>query len=394
MALTSKNFTDIVTFTRASGGTYFDAAGVLQTASTNAPRFDYDPSTLALKGLLIEEQRTNLLLRSGDLSSTWTALRASIGAATTAPDGTTSAQKIVEDTTATNTHIVSQTLSLSLATAYTFSVFVKAAERSAIRLRVTTSTDSFIGDFDIAGNVVSGTSVAGTGTVSGATISAVRNGWYKVTLSGQLAAGTSPQVDFFIRNSTGTTFPSYTGDGASGLYIWGAQLEAGTFATSYIATTTAQATRAADQPLIGTLSPWQNASAGTFVVEAITGSLNANATLFSLTDGTGSNRIALLASSPVSNRVRAGGNTYDAAATGTITAGTAFKAALAFQANDISQVVNGGAASTSATAVLPAVNKLFVGANETGAPAGQLWVRAIKYFPTRLSNATLQSMTT
>lgn len=58
-----------VTFTRASTGTYFDSAGVMQTAAVNEPRIDYDPTTLALRGLLVEEQRTNLLLNSATLST-------------------------------------------------------------------------------------------------------------------------------------------------------------------------------------------------------------------------------------------------------------------------------------------------------------------------------------
>ena len=56
-----------VTFTRASTATYFDSTGTMQTAATNAPRWDYDPVTLGLRGLLIEEARTNVLLRSAAL---------------------------------------------------------------------------------------------------------------------------------------------------------------------------------------------------------------------------------------------------------------------------------------------------------------------------------------
>lgn len=65
--LTAKTFSQIVTFTRASTATYTDSAGALQTAAINAPRFDYNPTTLVPLGFLVEEARTNLLLNSGTL---------------------------------------------------------------------------------------------------------------------------------------------------------------------------------------------------------------------------------------------------------------------------------------------------------------------------------------
>ena len=81
-----------ITFTRASIGTYFDVTGTLQTAAANAPRWDYNPSTHVLNGLLIEEARTNIVLFSADASTVqWTkgggvvAAPAVTGAQTTAP---------------------------------------------------------------------------------------------------------------------------------------------------------------------------------------------------------------------------------------------------------------------------------------------------------------------
>ena len=64
-------FSDIFTFTRSTTGTYFDANGVMQTAAINTPRFDHNPLTGEKLGLLIEEQRTNLVFRSGDIAGYW-----------------------------------------------------------------------------------------------------------------------------------------------------------------------------------------------------------------------------------------------------------------------------------------------------------------------------------
>lgn len=66
---TSPTLDPRITFTRSSGGTYWDASGTMQTAGNNTPRYDYDPVTLAFRGLLIEGQRTNLLLNSATLST-------------------------------------------------------------------------------------------------------------------------------------------------------------------------------------------------------------------------------------------------------------------------------------------------------------------------------------
>src|SRR5690606_5381998 len=86
-----------VTFTRASEGTYFDSAGTQQTAAVNEPRVDYDPLTLELRGLLVEEQRTNLLLRSQEFdNASWSKVSSSVSAnAAVAPDGTLTADKII-----------------------------------------------------------------------------------------------------------------------------------------------------------------------------------------------------------------------------------------------------------------------------------------------------------
>ena len=88
-----------ITFTRSTTGSYYNSAGVLSTAAINAPRFDYDPVTLESVGLLIEESRTNLLTYSEQFdNAVWTKSNASITAnAIIAPDGTLTADKLVED---------------------------------------------------------------------------------------------------------------------------------------------------------------------------------------------------------------------------------------------------------------------------------------------------------
>ena len=207
----------LVTFTRASSGTYTDSAGVLQTASTDVPRFDHNPTTGESLGLLVEEQRTNLLLRSEDFSTTWVRFNVNASSnAILAPDGTLTADKLTEND-ADNFHRIRQGITSGVTGV--FSVFLKAAERTRVNLG--TSDINLIAGFDLsAGSVVSGTG----------SIEPFGDGWYRCSIS---ATFTTSGPFLLLRNSSSEF---YTGDGTSGIYLWGAQLEAGAFPTSYTPT--------------------------------------------------------------------------------------------------------------------------------------------------------------
>lgn len=115
------------TFTRASTGTYFDAFGVLQSAAVNGPRFNhvYNGTSWLSKGLLIEEQRTNLLTNSGNIYSGWPAQNITTDSnKATAPDGTTSVDKLIP-TTLNSDHTKYITASITNGLAYSYSVYGK-----------------------------------------------------------------------------------------------------------------------------------------------------------------------------------------------------------------------------------------------------------------------------
>lgn len=227
-----------VTFTRTSTATYYGSDGLLKTAAINEPRVDYDPATLALRGLLVEEQRTNLLLRSQEFdNASWGKVRCTVSAnATTGPDGSLTADKIIEDTS-NNSHTVLQSgPSMVLGSVYTYSCYFKAAERT--RAQLSSANGAPFCTFDLsAGTVVSG---------AGAAIQSVGNGWYRCSVT-YTSTATATETVYIWLVASGTT-NSYLGNGTSGVYVWGAQLEAGNFATSYIPTTSAAVTRAVDDP--------------------------------------------------------------------------------------------------------------------------------------------------
>ena len=390
MALTCKAFGDIITFTRASSATFVGSNGLIQSATTNTPRFDYDPVTLAAKGLLIEEQRTNLLLNSETLVS-WAKTRASTAIsspAVLAPDNATTAYKLTEDSTASATHQISTAISTTSANPRAYSFFAKEAGRYIFTVeRTNTPIVFFTHTFDLS-----------TGTATGGgKIEAFPNGWYRCSGVYTTTSLTDQGIIIRLADASGNT--TYTGNGTSGLYIWGTQIEDGSFPTSYIPTVASQVTRSADVASVNTLSPWYNASEGTLYVE---NSYSSGSNLAP------NNRIAAMlanVSTPNSDRhliynkngaangalVQVGGVSQASLSGATATANIV-KSAYAFKQNDFALSVNGAAPATDTSGALPSVGVLFIAHTNT---LGQLGghVRRLTYYPRRLSNAELQAIT-
>jgi hypothetical protein len=374
-----------ITFTRASTGTYVGSNGLLQSAVTNEARFDHNPTTGESLGLLVEEARTNLVLQSETFGTTWGPFRASIVTNSTAsPDGAATADTIVEDTTVTSSHGTSQTRNLTAAV-YTFTIFLKAAGRNWVNINPSDSADHRTW-FDFSNGAV-GTNA--TGNTS--SITAYPNGWYRCTIT-----RTMDRVScaFQISLTTGDNVAAYSGDGTSGAYIWGAQIEAGAFPTSYIPTTSATATRAADVASItGTnFSSWYNQSAGTLVGEYRTPASGTRG-VADFNDNTANERIGMLTNSTDPKMLAVdGGITQVDLDGGTIVANTLAKTAIAYATNDFSIVNAGGAAVTDTSGTLPTVNRLMIGTDQTGNyQNGQ--TKRLTYWPVRLPDATLQALT-
>lgn len=164
--------------------------------------------------------------------SSWAKARSTISAnVTTAPNGTLTADKIIEDTTASNSHRIGQSYTFSIGLAHTISCYAKAAERTQIGLSFnivpTTTTDGVI--FDLS----SGTIVLQTAGYTG-TITSVGDGWYRCTAT-KIADATSLRADIALAVGSSAI---YTGNGTSGVFIWGAQLVEGTSARDYLRTET------------------------------------------------------------------------------------------------------------------------------------------------------------
>jgi hypothetical protein len=359
------------------------------------PRFDYDPVTLAPRGLLIEEQRTNLLVRSEEFdNAAWTKHRATVTAnAALSPDGTVDADKLVEDSTASNTHACSQGFSGTSGTSYTLSIYAKAAERSWVALQF---TSNIFADA-LARTAFINLSTGAVGTTSGSptiTVANARDGWWRITMT-VAATATSASAAVFVYACTADNAASYTGNGTSGIFVWGAQLEAGAFATSYIPTVASQVTRTADTAAItgANFSPWYNPVEGTLLVEASSFVNTAAAVNLAASLGSINNRnfTFLYNGAWGGSTVTGGTQVSDLQTAGTYTRNVPAKVAYAYRANDFAASVNGAAANTDAMGAVPAADTLLIGSGVNNPINGH--IRSIRYYPTRLTNAQLQALT-
>jgi hypothetical protein len=387
----SKTLTDavsgqpLVTFTRASSGTFVGSDRLIKTATTNEPRFDHNPTTGESLGLLVEEARTNFATQSESFSG-WTVGNLVQSTATvTSPSGGSTAQLFVEDT-ATSSH----RLFLSPTTGQltnSFSVWVKPA--SGTRLFYIESDGPTGTRRTLRFNLQAGTVDFTAGDWTNPFITAYANGWFKV---GGTITDNGGSVLFIVGSSNGAA-SSYTGDSTSGFYLWGAQLEAGAFPTSYIPTTTATVTRSADVASItgANFSSWYRQDEGTLLTDAINPA--ASTALYAASDGTSNNRIqADTGTNTRIARVVAGGTTQTNNSIA-YTFGTQQRFALSYVLNSINFANAGTLGTEDTSATIPTVDQLRIGANPTGANALNGTIKRLTYWPQRLSSSTLQAVT-
>ena len=362
------------------------------TASAyNAPRFDYDPVTLAAKGLLVEESRANLLLYSNDWSNAvWAKTNITrTAAAALGPDGTFSMTKL--EATASAGTSCSQAV-VATATSHTYSIYVKqgsAATDANSFLVFNTTTATVLAQLTV--NYATGVITQTVGT--GATAVNSGNSIWRIIIP--VTSGITIGNSIFCYSCFAGA-PETAGEFA---YASQAQFEAGAFATSVIPTVASQVTRAADVASVNTLSPWYNSVAGTFYAEYDTTVLRVGSTavynVVSADAGNSNNQIALYNySNFAGGRVVTGGLTQaDINGGGSPTNDATIKSGIAYAVNNVAVTANGAAPGTDASVTLPTVDRISLGqVASTGFLNGHL--RRITYYPRRLTNAELQTLTT
>jgi len=223
------------TFTRATTATTVNSAGLIVSVASGTPRSYYDPTTLAYRGYLAEGARTNLCLQSNVFTTTWVPTNLTPVQNVTSPDGTANGWTFTESVDGgIVSHQCIQSITVANTTAHTFSMWVKKGVRTQVYLTMVCATTVAAGLFDVnAGTVGS--------IIGAATITACPDGWYRCTIT-----GTSDSTTASVRMFSKSGGVDYQGNGSIAFYGFGAQLEAGSFASSYIPTTTASVPRNAD----------------------------------------------------------------------------------------------------------------------------------------------------
>jgi hypothetical protein len=370
----------------------------LLTAGANQPRFDHNPTTGESLGLLIEEQRTNSCTDSVSLLGTGgSTITAN---ATVAPDGSTTCRLINVPSGYAYTGSMSGIVGGN--TTWTYSVYIKNYSQFGSATQVILGLAGTYNTLRVTVSNLTGVptvalSDATNATLVSSSVTSVGNNWYRISVTGTYT-GTVGYNEFqFITPSSIVS-----------LFVWGMQLEAGYFATSYIPTTSASVTRTADAAsMTGTnFSSWFNNAQGTLYAEQY---------ITNVTAGSVNNQTAACLYKDSSNFIATGQGVGDAGGTGQrssiwvihnnttqvyastgnfITVGLTLKNAVAYETNNFAYSANTQTLITDTSGTVPAVNSLSIGFYLIGINYyANNPIRKIAFYPVRVTNAQLQALT-
>lgn len=387
------------TVSRNGTATYLDKDGLLKTAAANVPRFKFDPLTGEFRGVLVEPSATNVILRSDDFGQVnWTKQNITVSSNTSetnSPDGTQNADKVTTTTTTGVTYFRRNSVNINNpSVCFIFAKFAGIRYLGITMAGITSSTATY----DLVGGTV--TQLPATAGFS-ASIVELPNGWYQcVYIKPATTAGYNFQVNLFTSPTGNIGNTSIIGDGVSGIYAWGAQFEIGTQATSYIATVASEVTRPADVISLTGASALIGQTEGTVYVEAnISNYANAAASFITVSDNSINNRIEIRKGSPDSIILERNSSTQSGSTSITLSGQSngIFKMAVAYQSGNTAFYVNGAQVGTNNTDTftMSLLTHIYLGSNATG--SAQILNDSIKVasiFPTRLSNAELEALTT
>jgi hypothetical protein len=385
-----------------SGKNVLGDDGLLHIVASGQIAQEYD-ATDSRWAILVEPAATNLVLHSEEHDDAdWTATQVTVTPdAVTDPKGTVTGTQVT--TTGTSAELTNTTaITVTTATTYTHSVFVKAGTgcqwfECVLWDGSAAGTRSW---FDVSNGVTGTTSTFGAGwSVTSTAIQTIGSGWYRLSTT-FVTSGTSLEVTYVPTTADGAT----TRDSIGTIYeIWGSQVETGSVRTSYITTSTAAVTRAADRIGCSVLTYPHSDATGTFIVWVKSRTINTAlaARLVSVTDGTTSERLILtqLTTGSPDNfdfTVTDGGV---AQTTLTLTNGVSLsgnKIGAAYQVNNTGLLRDAGAETTDTSCTMPTVTLFALGHGSDDTPLREFngYIYQMTYIPRRLTEAEMQTKTT
>jgi hypothetical protein len=391
--------------TRATTATRFNSAGLIESVASGVPRLDYYTSggTAGCPALLVEPSAQNIMAQSENLSNSieWSPTNVNVtGSAIASPDGLASGTLLIA-TSGNVQHNINRnaTTSITSGTTITASCFFKAhGTNTFIQIAVggfTFSPASPFANFNLSGN-----GAITTGTYSSAFIQNYGNGWYRCGLTATAAANGTNNLAIVPIIASGTARnPTFAGDGVNGVYAWGAQVETGSVATSYIPTTTAAVTRNADVINVsGAVSGCIGQTEGTIYAEVDIRTFANVGMIATISDGTASNRVDVYKftdSKIYFDRISSTQSAATGLGSAVLTAGI-FKVAVAYKSGDTTMYINGTQVGTTQTQTFTfsSLTKINIGVNRADtALFFNDRIRSAALYTTRLTNAELAALT-
>ena len=378
-------------FDRGTIATRINAQGLIETVASGENRLNYsllDGEVVGCPHLLLEDEATNLVQYSEDFSNAyWIKTNSSVTSGFISPSGNATAYSLIEDTS-TGVHFIKPPNGSFTSNSYTLSVYAKYNGR--VLQIASTSTGGHYANFDLLNGVIGNSG----GSTANVTMTEISNGWYRCSMT--TTSNMNTAVINTVQSATSVYQESYTGDGTSGVYIWGSQVESGSFSTSYIPNygSALGVTRAAETCNGSGNAATFNDSEGVLMAEISALVNDSDTKRISLSDGTSSNRISLyLSDETIGGVVVSGGSVGFSTSVSGYDATLNNKILFKYKENDFSIFVNGFEILTDTSGATP------IGLNElrfdNGYSGNDFYgnTKQIQYFDSILDSEQLEQLT-
>ena len=379
-------------FTRASSATTLNRQGLIETVPSGKPRIDFLNNTDG--HLLLEPSRTNSVQRTEEFDNTyWTKINSTITAnQAISPDGSQTADKYTHGGSSAANYIFGSAGSVTSGTQCTFSVFVKKGTGTFVQLLYSTSGfGSLHQNFDIENGVIGSSSGDAT-----AFIDEYPNGWYRIGITDTATSSTSANAIISLAQSnTSGRLSSFTS--SDDFYVWGAQVEQGSYPTSYIPTEGSSVTRVLDEADQTGVQQVIGQTEGTLYLEFVPLDASALQILFQIRSSSGSvGQIDLrLQSGAIRTLGSDGGSTQFSFSGGSYTVGTTYKVAVRYKTNDTKLYINGSSSGSDTSCSFTSSTKAQISFSEnvgSNFPA-LAEIKDARLYDTALTDTELQNLT-